>query len=167
MWSLLSTLQGAKTKVEAAGIPLNPLGWAGAGMAAGAALMGVSNTNQRGNTMASATLGRGIIDIPGIDVNWGNILPGGEPFIVNEGAAGFQYSHTANGTVFYRAGNWMGCYKKNGQWKQWHTYHPTVFGKRDDPRKLAKIIKRHHGAWKELNRVFGKRHKVEYIHGKK
>jgi hypothetical protein len=103
-----------------------------------------------------------ILDIPGIDVNWGNILPGGAPFITAEGpAAAWVYAWTANGTNFYRGPmGYIGCYTKAGVWKQWKPYHPVVFGRRDDPRKLARMIKRHHTSWKELNKVYGKHHRA-------
>jgi len=122
--------------------------------------LATSQAQAGGKTMADT--GRGILDIPGIDINWGGILPGGDPFIVPEApAAGWVYGWTANGQVFYRTadGRFTGTYTKTGGFKTWRHYHPIVFGKRDDPRKLARVIKRHHGAWKELNKVFGKHHR--------
>jgi hypothetical protein len=162
MWPALSSVYSAvrsKPELLALTVPGVIAGIGAQSMAQ--AQQGVNTLTGGGNGMAvplAAATGRGIIDIPGIDINWAGILPGGDPFIVNEGPnASWVYSHTANGQVFYRAGNYFGTYNKGGAFKYWRVYRPIVFGKRDDPRKLARIIKRHHGAWKELNKVFGKR----------
>jgi len=140
---------GAKAAI--AGLTFPPLGIGAAAIAAATAI--TNKAQPGGKTMPGMNI------IPGYDVNWANIIPGGAPFITPEGPQqAWNYAWTANGTNFYRSTNgWVGCYKKNGQWRQWRPYHPTVFGKKDDPRKLAKVIKRHHGSWKELNKVFGKR----------
>lgn len=127
--------------------------------------LGTAAATIGGTSMATST-GRGIIDIPGYDItSLSNILPGGEPFIVPEGnntaERNWEYSHVANGVVFYRSGNYRGCRNKAGAWKQWTAYHPTVFGKRPDAGKLAKMIKKHRDVWRELNKVYGK-HYVEH-----
>jgi len=104
-----------------------------------------------------------LINIPGVDINWGGILPGGEPFTVPEAPAGFVYGWTANGTPFYTnpmTGH-IGCYTKRGMFRYWKPYHPIVFGKRTDGAKLARVAKRHRRVYKELHKLFGK-HEVHH-----
>jgi hypothetical protein len=100
--------------------------------------------------------------IPGYDINWGNILPGGEPFITAEPPGGnsmWPKTWYANGTQFRLS--WNGthgaCLRKNGTWKTWRIYRPTVFGKKVDANKFAHLAKKYNKTYKELNKLFGKR----------
>lgn len=151
-------------KAGLAALTFPPLAAGIAGIAAGTAILkaGGINTQQAGGKTMPTGLGiSGLNLIPGYDVNWENIIPGGAPFITPEGPAmSWTYSHTANGINFYRFGNKRGCYNSKGVWKQWAVYHPIVFGKHADGAKLARIIKKHRSIYKELNKVFGKRERA-------
>jgi len=114
------------------------------------------------NPITGETGGNKMVDIiPGIDINWENILPGGAPFITKEGpASAWLPAWIANGTQFYRGPmGYLGCYTRAGVWKQWKPYHPIVFGKRTDAGKLARVANKHKNVYKELHKLFG-RHEV-------
>lgn len=141
----------------------NPLKYTTIGLAASALGTAAAVGTGGNKTMATASMGRGIDLIPGYDVNWGGILPGGDPFIVPEAGGtqttvGWAYGWTANGTVFYRSSNGgIGCYTKGGVWKQWRPYKPVVFGKHTDLAKLVKVAASHKKTYNAAKSLFGER----------
>lgn len=63
---------------------------------------------------------------------------------------------TANGVIFQRnEDGTISVQKKDGTVKTYRPYKPIVFGKRPDGAKLARVIKKHRGVYKELHKVFG------------
>ena len=65
---------------------------------------------------------------------------------------------TANGVLFARMADGKICaQRKDGTIKCWKPFKPTVFGKRPDPYKLAKVAKKHRKAYQELKKLFEKR----------
>jgi len=74
---------------------------------------------------------------------------------------GVTRSWMANQALFQKNENGtITVQKKDGSLKTYRPHKPIVFGKRLDPVKLARVIKKHRGVWKELNKVFGKRGKT-------
>ena len=90
------------------------------------------------------------------------IVPGGE--------TGFQYSDMtpgfhggivktweANGAYFWlNQDGTITVQKKNGQYKTYKPYKPTVFGKEPDAKKFIKRAKKHKKVWEELNKIYKK-----------
>lgn len=100
------------------------------------------------------------IAAPGIGAALQRLVPGGGTGLTTAPTIhGFVVKTWSTGTAQfaqYQDGT-LATITKSGRLKTWKPYHPVVFGKRSDPRKLARVIKKHHRDWKELNKVFGKK----------
>lgn len=64
----------------------------------------------------------------------------------------------ANGVVFQRnEDGTISVRRKDGTVKTYRPYRPVVFGKKLEPRKLARVAKKHRKVYMELKKLFEKR----------
>ena len=89
------------------------------------------------------------IGVPGPGVFGSKIAPEGGQVVA---------AWVANGVPFVRLADGRICaQKKDGTVKCWRPFKPTVFGKKIDARKFARLAKKYRKTYQELHRLFGRR----------